>query len=131
MWSRQWDLGTCPKISTGVYSCVLKVPKSSAVVNVGADIIHKTDNYIPVKSLRIRIENEESHEIQIQGISPFVILKPGESHEFTVMVGPATKGVDGAYICAFNTAVRVKIDIFGEILDDATIKIDGLGGDGP
>jgi hypothetical protein len=94
------------------------------------DIVHKTDNYIPVKSLMIRVENEESHEIQIQGISPSVFLKPGESYEFSVKADRDANG-EGAYICAFNTAVRVKIDISGGYLGDATIRIRGLAGDGP
>jgi hypothetical protein len=130
-WSRQWDLGTCRELSSGVYSCNLKIPNSSEVVNVVANIFHRTEKYVPVTSLRIRIENEESREVQIQGISPSVLLEPNESHEFTVKVGPSTKGVDGAYICAFNKSVRVKFDIYGENLDGATIKIRGLAGYGP
>jgi hypothetical protein len=130
-WSRQWDLGVCQELSPGHFSCNLKIPNSSDGVNVGANIFYRAEKYIPVTILKIRIENEESHVIQIQGISPFVLSKPNEIHEFTVKVGPATKGVDGAYTCAFNTAVRVKLDIFGENLDDATIKISGLTGYGP
>jgi hypothetical protein len=130
-WSRQWDLGTYREASPGVYSCVLKIPRSSEVVNVGADIFHHSEKYIPVQCLKIRIENEESHEIQIQGIPTFVFLKPGESYEFTVKAGPATKDVDGAYICAFNAPVGVKLDISGEHLDDTTIKITGDAGYGP
>ena len=122
--SRHYDFG---ETSSGVFSCIIKVPNYGDGVSVGADIVHHTEKYIPVKSLRVRITNEESHEIQIQGIHPFVLLKPGESHEFTVEAGPATKGVDGAYICGFGEAVRVKLDISGEHLDDTTIKITGDG----
>jgi hypothetical protein len=95
---------------------------------VGADIIHKTEKYIPVKSLRVRIENDGSSEIQIQGIPTSVFLKPGESCEFTVKAGPATKGVDGAYICAFIAPDRVKLEISGDNLDGTTIRIRGLAG---
>lgn len=130
VWSRQWDLGMCRELSPGHYSCTLKIPKSSEVVSVGVKIFYKTEKHVQAKKLRIRIENEESHTIQIQGISPFVLLKPNETTEFDVKVGPATKGVDGAYICAFNTAVRVKFDIYGENLDGSTIRIKGLGGGG-
>ena len=84
-------------------------------------------SYIPVKSIRVRIMNEESREIQVAGMSPAVYLKPGESYEFTVEAGPASKGVDGVYICGFNMAVRVKLTISGEHLDDTTINITGLG----
>jgi len=98
---------------------------------VGADIVHHTEKYTPIKNLRVRITNEESHEIQIAGMSSAIYLNPGESYGFTVEAGQATKGVDGAYICGFVTAVRVKLDISGEHLDDTTIKITGSGGYGP
>jgi len=114
-----------------VYSCTVSIPKSSEVVNVGANIFFGDTKHGPVKSLRIRIENEESHAIQIQGMSPAVVLNPGETHELSVTVGQDT---NGAYICAFNTssgAVRVKFTIFGDNLDDATIKFRGLAGYGP
>ena len=94
---------------------------------MGADIVHHTEKYIPVKSIRVRITNEESRQIQVAGMSPLVYLKSGESYEFTVDAGPTTKGVDGAYICEFNMAVRVKLAISGEHLDDTSIKITGLG----
>ena len=131
MWSRQWSFGSCQKMAPGHYSCHLQIPKSCDVVSIGAKIFYRTEKHVPVTSLRIRIENEESHEIQIQGISPSVLLKPGESHDFTVTAGLATKGVDGAYICAFNTAARVKLDIFSENLEGAKIKISGSVGCGP
>lgn len=129
-WSWQRDLGTCQEISPGLYGCVIKVPKSSAVVNVVADISFKNEKHSPIKSLRVRIQNEESHEIQIQGMSPNIFLKAGESYEFTVKAGQDANGA-GAYICAFNAPVRVRLDISGENLDDAIIKISGMAGDGP
>jgi hypothetical protein len=130
-WSRQWDLGICREFSTGECSCAVKVPKSSEVVNVGVNILFGTAQHGPVKSLRIQIKNEESRAVQIQGVSPFVILGPGESHELNVTVGQDTYG---AYVCAFNTsdgAVRVKFSISGDNLDGTTIKITGLAGHGP
>jgi len=101
------------------------------VVDVGANIFYRTANPIPVKSLRIRIENEESRVIQIQGISPAILLKPGECHELSVIVG---QDINGAYICAFNTSdgsIRVKFDVLNKNLDGAIIKFRGLAGDGP
>jgi hypothetical protein len=116
-------------LSPGIYSCIVKVkfPKSFDGVSVGLRIFFKTEKHLPVKSLKIRIENEESYPIQIQGISPFVLLKPGESHELTVTVGQDT---NGAYICGFGQGARVKFDISGENLDDTIIKINELGGYG-
>jgi hypothetical protein len=133
-WSRQWNLGICRESSAGVHSCAIKVPKSSEVVSVGARIVYPTEKHATIKSLRIRIENEEPHIIQIQGISPSVLLKPKEAHEFTVQAGPAFNTVDGAYICAFPTgkgSIRVKLDILNENLTNTIIKIIGSAGYGP
>jgi hypothetical protein len=126
MWSRQWDLGTCRELSPGIYSCIVKVkfPKSFDGVSVGVNIFFETEKHLPVKNLKIRIENEESHTIQIQGISPFVLLKPGESHELTVTVGQDT---NGAYVCGFGESARVKFEVSGENLDGTTIKFKALG----
>jgi hypothetical protein len=132
IWSRQWDLGTCRELSPGIYSCIVKVkfPKGFDGVSVGINIVYKTEKHLPVKSLKIRIENEESYPIHIQGISEFVVvLKPGESHELTVTVSQYTNGA-GADICGFGEGARVKFDISGENLDDTIIKINELGGYG-
>ena len=133
MWSWQRDLGTCRELSPGVYGCVVRVPRSEQLVSVGANIVYMGENHVPIKSLRVRITNEESHEIQVQGISPFVFLKPGESCEFTVEVYQYSKGVDVADICVFHTnhgAIRVRFEISGENLDDTKIEINGIGGIG-
>ena len=130
----KWDFGTCRETSAGVYSCNVKVLWSPEVVNIGADIYSNAEKHSPIKSLKIQIENEESNPIQIQGISPSVVLNPGETHEFSVTVGEDVTGphhIGGAYICAFNSPVRVKFTISGENLDGAIIKLSGAAGWGP
>jgi hypothetical protein len=93
--------------------------------------LFSTESHSPVKELQIRIQNQESHEIIIQGIAPFVHLQPGETHLLTVPVGQDTYG---AYVCAFDTshgAIRVKYDIAGASLDGASIRFKGMVGNGP
>jgi hypothetical protein len=131
-WWRHWDLGVCQESPAGVYGRTVKVPKCSAAVRMFA-VIHR-DN-IPISktaSMRIRIQNKESHTITIEGLETrYVYLKPDESFELDIT--PNYESNLG-YICCFDTrngSIKVAIDILSGRPEGATISIVGEASDGP
>ena len=131
VWERHWDLGVCRESAAGIYGCSVKVPKCSAGVRLSI-IIHRKNTQIPASaSMRIQIQNQESHTIEIQGRNPAVYLKAGESFEFNIS---PNYEINRGFIRSFDThsgAIRIAINILSGRPEGATISIVGEASDGP
>lgn len=129
-WSRHWDLGVCRESSIGIYSCAVRIPKCSAVVHLIVKIHHENTQKVGAESMTIRIQNKESHAIEIQGIAPFVHLKPDASYE---LITPRLE-INDIDICSFDThsgSIKVIVDVLSGKPAEATISIAAGASDGP
>lgn len=129
---RHWNFGTCRESTPNIYSCSFKAPKFSAGVDLFLIIHRATNSPIPEeKTMRIRIQNNGNQDAHIQGIVPFVNLKPRESFEFNIV--PSYESNKGS-ICSLDThegSNKITIDILSGIPKGATVEIVGNSCDGP
>jgi hypothetical protein len=128
--SRHWNLGDCQESSSGIYGCIVTVPKCSATVGLSVIIHRQNATNPPPTSMRIQIQNKESQIIEIQGKNPFIHLKPDESYELEIK---PDYEINKGGICRFDThtgAIRIAIKILSGRPDGATISIVGDSSDG-
>jgi hypothetical protein len=142
VWCRHWNLGACQELPSGIYGRAVKVPSFSAGVNVflAVDTGPKSFPYNPdpnpplfANNVKVRIQNKESHTIEIQGRNPFVYLKPGESLELDITHN-STNEINQVSVCSLDThsgAIKIEVDILSGRPKGATVIIRGWSCDGP
>jgi hypothetical protein len=77
--------------------------------------------------MKIAIRNMGQETIQIQGIVPFVLLRPGEIHELTT---PQAE-VNRIPVCIFVTRSKIAVDILSGLPERTTVSLAANSSDGP
>jgi hypothetical protein len=131
---REWNLGTCRESADGTYGCTIKIPKCSAgSVHVGL-AIHRENALIPeVQTMKLRIQNMESHATECLGKH----LEPNESFEIDIKAnywknsrGEHSGGADVGSFNMIDGSMKVRIDILSGRPKGATITIVALASEG-
>src|ERR1019366_4213923 len=110
---RTWYLGLCKESGMGSYGCTVKLPRSPVGVQLTARVepIGKPQS-VPGADLKLRLRNNASHMIQMQGLDTGdANLKAGEEVEIV-----ATRGAGGGFVGSFDTSkgyIPLRLDIFG------------------
>src|SRR5262245_60505681 len=78
-WERTWKLGVCHESKDGSYSCFIKVPKTTAGVQLIAEIWPPEEGQmVPDADPKVTVQNKESKTTAIQGLElDIVYLNPG------------------------------------------------------
>jgi hypothetical protein len=142
VWCRHWNLGACQELPNGIYGHTVKAPRFSAGVNVylAVDTGPKHFPYNPNPnppqfgaSVKVRIQNKESHTIEIQGLNTGnVYLKPEESFELDITHNP-TNEINEVPVCSLDThsgAIKIEVDVLNGRPKGATVIIRGESCDG-
>jgi hypothetical protein len=128
-WQRTWNLGVCEESATGSYGCIVKVPKSAAAAHLSAEI-KPLKITVPSTDLKVKLRNNESHTIEIQGLDTgAAYLKPDE--DFVVL---SKRDAGGWAICSFDTsegAIRLGVEILGGKPAGTAIRIVAHSSDAP
>src|ERR1035437_2228060 len=134
VWCRHWNLGACQELPNGIYGRTIKAPRFSAGVNVYLAVA--TDHQNPPQfgnSVKVRIQNKESHTIELQGaLTHGIYLKPNESFELDITHNP-TNEINEVPVCSLDThsgAIKIEVDVLNGRPKGATVIIRGESCDG-
>ena len=126
---RSWTLGVCRPETPGAYGCEIRVPRSRIGVSLIAEIKPADTVGGKIIGLKFRIQNKDSRTIEIQGLDKGnVYLNAGESFEVTSKPGAG----NGWTICSLPTgkgAIRLRLEVVGELPPETSIRILGHSSD--
>jgi hypothetical protein len=77
--------------------------------------------------MKIAVRNEGNATIQIQGIVPSVLLRPGETHELTTPQADAHR----IPVCCFISKSKIAVDILSDLPKGTTVSLAANSSDGP
>src|SRR5690242_19102414 len=126
VWERNWDLGTCTRTSSGTYGRVVTIPKTSSTVWLLLVAHHEDSTISGAPSMKVAVRNIGKETVQIQGIAPFVLLRPGEVHEITTPQVEANR----IPVCSFVAKTKIEVEILSALPERTTISVAANSSDG-
>jgi hypothetical protein len=112
-WEHTWDIGHCTELKAKTSGCNIRIPKSGAGVDLFVEwSVGSDDEAAQLTPLSLRIRNEETHTIQIQGLREFLDVTPGKS--VTLPLKPFPKKSGRIPVCGFDThegPIRLNVQV--------------------
>ena len=76
--------------------------------------------------MKVAVRNIGKETVQIQGIAPFVLLRPGEVHEITTPQVEANR----IPVCSFVAKTKIEVEILSALPERTTISVAANSSDG-